>query len=373
MGGRQDRRPAALVDPRGRREGDRRWRDRAVASRQRPAPSASRRTGRHLPLGRPRLEPDHRARPGGDRGRAADLLGRVPRRPIRRARAPGGGRRGDRHPASRRRRGDDRRSPARFRTSSVTPRLRSSGRRRCRCSCSLGRSERTGSPSLPAARAPTSCSGDTTCSRRSRSASSTARPRAGGAALDQLYSTWGTPPARRGPAWRRFLLETGAEDRTLGSHLTRVEATATVKALYRSELAERIGAGTSLDRLRSSLPRAFDEWSALERASWLEVATLLEPYLLAAQGDRVAMAHGVEGRYPFLDHRVFAHRCGPSGRAKARRAARQGRAARARPPPPAAPRSPLARSSPTGRPRSRRSSPRARPGGSRRSSRGGTR
>ncbi len=36
------------------------------------------------------------------------------------------------------------------------------------------------------------------------------------------------------------------------------------------------------------------------------MTTLLEPYLLAAQGDRVAMAHGVEGRYPFLDHRVYA-------------------------------------------------------------------
>ena len=33
----------------------------------------------------------------------------------------------------------------------------------------------------------------------------------------------------------------------------------------------------------------------------------METYLLAAQGDRVAMASGVEGRYPFLDHRVFAH------------------------------------------------------------------
>ena len=36
------------------------------------------------------------------------------------------------------------------------------------------------------------------------------------------------------------------------------------------------------------------------------MTTLLEPYLLAAQGDRVAMAHGVEGRYPFLDQRVYA-------------------------------------------------------------------
>jgi asparagine synthase (glutamine-hydrolysing) len=31
----------------------------------------------------------------------------------------------------------------------------------------------------------------------------------------------------------------------------------------------------------------------------------LPSYLLASQGDRMTMAHGVEGRYPFLDHRVF--------------------------------------------------------------------
>jgi asparagine synthase (glutamine-hydrolysing) len=36
------------------------------------------------------------------------------------------------------------------------------------------------------------------------------------------------------------------------------------------------------------------------------VRTFLTPYLLAAQGDRVAMAHSVEGRFPFLDHRVVA-------------------------------------------------------------------
>ena len=59
--------------------------------------------------------------------------------------------------------------------------------------------------------------------------------------------------------------------------------------------------------MRERLPAGFDRWSSLERAAWLEVTTLLEPYLLASQGDRVAMASGVEGRYPFLDHRVFAH------------------------------------------------------------------
>jgi asparagine synthase (glutamine-hydrolysing) len=125
--------------------------------------------------------------------------------------------------------------------------------------------------------------------------------------LDQLYSYLGPAAARRGPAWRRFLLETGADDELLGSHLTRVAATAGVKALYRDEVAERIGSEASLERLRGQIPAGAIDWSRLERAAWLEVTTLLEPYLLAAQGDRVAMAHGVEGRYPFLDHRVFAH------------------------------------------------------------------
>ncbi|MQA76152.1 MAG: asparagine synthase (glutamine-hydrolyzing), partial [Solirubrobacterales bacterium] len=125
--------------------------------------------------------------------------------------------------------------------------------------------------------------------------------------LDGLYPYLGHGGARRGPAWRRFLLETGSGDEVLGSHLTRVEATAGVKALYRPEVAEAIGAGTSLDRLRADVPPSFAGWSKLERAAWLEVTTLLEPYLLAAQGDRVAMAHGVEGRYPFLDDRVFAY------------------------------------------------------------------
>jgi len=35
------------------------------------------------------------------------------------------------------------------------------------------------------------------------------------------------------------------------------------------------------------------------------MVTLLSPYLLSSQGDRVSLAHGVEGRYPFLDHRLF--------------------------------------------------------------------
>jgi asparagine synthase (glutamine-hydrolysing) len=61
------------------------------------------------------------------------------------------------------------------------------------------------------------------------------------------------------------------------------------------------------------LPAEFGTWPALGQAQYLEAAIFLSQYLLSSQGDRVAMAHSVEGRYPFLDYRVveFANRIPP--------------------------------------------------------------
>ncbi len=129
------------------------------------------------------------------------------------------------------------------------------------------------------------------------------------ALLDTLYPYLDTPAERRGPAWRRFFFEAGSSDDPLFSHQPRIAATAIVKAFYRPEVADSLArdGGDPVARLRAALPHAFGGWSALERAAYLELTTLLAPNLLAAQGDRVAMAHGVEGRFPFLDHRVFEH------------------------------------------------------------------
>lgn len=48
----------------------------------------------------------------------------------------------------------------------------------------------------------------------------------------------------------------------------------------------------------------FSRLGLVERAQWLEWKTLLPGYLLSTQGDRMSMAHSVEGRCPFLDYRV---------------------------------------------------------------------
>ncbi len=61
-------------------------------------------------------------------------------------------------------------------------------------------------------------------------------------------------------------------------------------------------------------PERFMEWAPLHRAQYLEISIFLAQYLLSAQGDRVGMAHSVEGRFPFLDYRVveFANQVAPS-------------------------------------------------------------
>ncbi len=51
-------------------------------------------------------------------------------------------------------------------------------------------------------------------------------------------------------------------------------------------------------------PPGMARWGALAKAQYLESSVFLSEYLLSSQGDRVAMAHSVEGRMPFLDYRV---------------------------------------------------------------------
>jgi asparagine synthase (glutamine-hydrolysing) len=63
--------------------------------------------------------------------------------------------------------------------------------------------------------------------------------------------------------------------------------------------------------LKGNLPAGFSDRPLLERTRTLEIKTLLHSALLGSQSDRVLMASGVEGRYPFLDSSVvsFGERC----------------------------------------------------------------
>jgi asparagine synthase (glutamine-hydrolysing) len=90
----------------------------------------------------------------------------------------------------------------------------------------------------------------------------------------------------------------------LFSHLPRWELTSRLKLLFSPDFRAQIGDYDGLNELKSSLPAEFHSWSHFSQGEHLEARYFLPGYLLSSQGDRMAMAHSVEGRYPFLDYRV---------------------------------------------------------------------
>jgi asparagine synthase (glutamine-hydrolysing) len=73
--------------------------------------------------------------------------------------------------------------------------------------------------------------------------------------------------------------------------------------------------GNAIEQL---LPVGFAAWSPLARAQYLEIKIFLSQYLLCSQGDRMGMAHSIEGRFPFLDYRVVEFCNGLPARLKMR-------------------------------------------------------
>ena len=97
--------------------------------------------------------------------------------------------------------------------------------------------------------------------------------------------------------WRRGLDHAGWPE---FSHEPRWTSTSSVKRFFSQELRSAIARERIPDVL-SALPSSFNAWDLLSRAQYLEIVTLLSPYLISSQGDRMLMAHSVEGRFPFLD------------------------------------------------------------------------
>jgi asparagine synthase (glutamine-hydrolysing) len=88
------------------------------------------------------------------------------------------------------------------------------------------------------------------------------------------------------------------------SHLPRWELTAKLKSLFSAEVREATGSYAGTREIEDTLPPPYWSWSYFRRAEYLEAKYLLPGYILSCQGDRMSMAHSVEGRHPFLDHRV---------------------------------------------------------------------
>ena len=105
--------------------------------------------------------------------------------------------------------------------------------------------------------------------------------------------------------FRKHLTET---DRLDYSHVLRWENTAGLRRLLAPHIRERVRRHDPVVDMVALLDRhpAYRDWSSLAKAQFLEALVFMPEYLLSSQGDRMLMAHSVEGRYPFLDHRVIA-------------------------------------------------------------------
>jgi asparagine synthase (glutamine-hydrolysing) len=89
------------------------------------------------------------------------------------------------------------------------------------------------------------------------------------------------------------------------SHAIRWANTGKIKGFFSPELRDQIGSYSPYDDLKQDLPAGFDTWDSFSKAQYLEASIFLSNYLLSSQGDRVAMAHSLEIRVPYLDFRLM--------------------------------------------------------------------
>lgn len=89
------------------------------------------------------------------------------------------------------------------------------------------------------------------------------------------------------------------------SHRIRWQNTGKIKIFLSGDYSNESCSFDSYEELRMMLPENFYGWDILSRAQYLEMKLFLSNYLLSSQGDRMAMAHGVEMRLPYLDHRLI--------------------------------------------------------------------
>ncbi|MGQ1787249.1 asparagine synthase (glutamine-hydrolyzing) [Saccharicrinis sp. GN24d3] len=99
----------------------------------------------------------------------------------------------------------------------------------------------------------------------------------------------------------------GDYNNNLGSLNIRVHNNKILENYFNRDNRVRFDKQLLIDEMQSTFPENFNRWSLLQKNQYLEMKTLLDGYLLSSQGDRMSLAHSIEGRYPFLDHRVVEY------------------------------------------------------------------
>ena len=132
--------------------------------------------------------------------------------------------------------------------------------------------------------------------------------------LGRLYSYLENSPVRN-PAFAQSFFGQGMQHlhRPVFAHAPRWSTSQRALNFLSPDLRALVSGFEPLDFYEKTLPAGIDQWSPLSQDQYVEAKTLLAGYLLSAQGDRVAMASSIEGRVPYLDHRLveFASRLPP--------------------------------------------------------------
>jgi asparagine synthase (glutamine-hydrolysing) len=143
-----------------------------------------------------------------------------------------------------------------------------------------------------------------------RAPQSKLRPRA----FERLYPYLKHSPAA-GKAFTQQFFGQGMDeqDKPYFAHIPRWTTTRRIWQFFSADVQQALAGSDPYRAFMDWLPQPTGRWVPLGRDQYVEAHTLMSGYLLSSQGDRMAMANSIEGRFPFLDHRVieFANRLPP--------------------------------------------------------------
>ncbi len=96
------------------------------------------------------------------------------------------------------------------------------------------------------------------------------------------------------------------------AHQPRWNMTSQIKMFYSDDFKSSVMQDAPA-RFEAAAEEAWPSWRRFNRWEYVEAKTILPGYILSSQGDRMLMANSVEGRFPYLDHRVieFAQKLPP--------------------------------------------------------------
>lgn len=94
-------------------------------------------------------------------------------------------------------------------------------------------------------------------------------------------------------------------DSPVYSHLLRWHNTSHIQNYFSEETKAELKDYDPINEFVEKYKGKLEGADLMSRSQWIEMKLFMSGYLLSSQGDRMSMAHSLEGRYPFLDYRVI--------------------------------------------------------------------